>query len=41
MESRKTVLMNLFSGQEWRNKGEEQTYDMEAGKEGEGEMYGE
>ena len=33
MESRKTVLMNLFSGQQWRNKGGEQTYG-HGGREG-------
>jgi len=26
MESRKMVLMNLFSGQQWRNRHREQTY---------------
>ena len=40
MESRKMVLMNLFAGQQWRNRHREQTMDMEGGMEGEGEMYG-
>ena len=35
------VLMNLFSGQQWRNRHREQTMDMRGGEEGEGEMYGE
>ena len=35
MESKKMVLMNLFSGQQWRNM------DMGGGEEGEGETYGE
>ena len=26
MESRKMVLMNLFAGQQWRNRHREQTY---------------
>ena len=26
MESRKTVLMNLFAGQQWRNRQREQIY---------------
>ena len=26
MESRKMVLMNLFAGQQWRNRHNEQTY---------------
>ena len=26
MESRKTVLKNLFTGQQWRNRHREQTY---------------
>ena len=39
MESRKTVLKNLFTGQQWRNRHREQTYGhVERG--GEGEMYG-
>ena len=28
MESRKTVLMNLFAGQQWRHRPREQTVDM-------------
>ena len=28
MESRKMVLMNLFAGQQWRNKHREQTYGL-------------
>ena len=40
MESRKMVLKNLFTGQQWRNIHREQTY--EHGKTGrEGELYGE
>jgi len=40
MESRKTVLKNLFTGQQWRNRHREQTYGhVERG--GEGEMDGE
>ena len=31
--------MNLFSGQQWRNRHREQTYGHGVG-EGEGEMYG-
>jgi len=27
MESRKMVLMNLFAGQEWRNRHREETLD--------------
>ena len=41
MESKKTVLMNLFSGQQWRNRHREQTYGHGGGEEGEGEIYGE
>ena len=38
-ESRKMVLKNLFSGQQWRNRHREQTYGhRERGEEG--EMYG-
>ena len=40
MESRKTVLMNLFARQQWRNGHREQTYGHEESR-GEGEMYGE
>ena len=39
MESRKTVLKNLFSGQQWRNGHREQTYG-HGERGGEGEMYG-
>ena len=40
MESRNMVRMNLFAGQQWRNRHREQTYrHRERG--GEGEMYGE
>ena len=39
MESRKMVLKNLFTGQQWRNRHREQTYGHgERGREG--EMYG-
>ena len=39
MESRKMVLKNLFTGQQWRNKHREQTYGH--GERGEdSEMYG-
>ena len=39
MESKKIVLKNLFTGQQWRNRHREQTYGhVERG--GEGEMYG-
>ena len=42
MESRKTVLMNLFAGQQWRQRHREQTYRPRAGvEEGEGGIYGE
>jgi len=40
VDSRRTVLMNLFAGQQWRNRGN-RPMDMGAGKEGAGEMYGE
>ena len=40
MESRKLVLKNLFSGQQWRNRHKEQTYG-HGERGGEGEMYGE
>ena len=39
MESRKMVLKNLFTGQQWRNRHREQTYEHEE-RGGEGEMYG-
>ena len=38
MESRKMVLMNLFAGQQWRNRHREQTYGHRE-RGGEGEMY--
>ena len=41
MESRKIVLMNLLSGEQWRNRHRQQTYGHSVGEEGEGEMYGE
>ena len=40
MESRKMVLMNLFVGQQWRNRHGEQTYGPGVGQK-EGERYGE
>ena len=40
MESRKMVLKNLFTGQQWRNRHREQTYGP-GERGGEGEMYGE
>ena len=36
---KKMVLMNLFSGQQWRNRHREQTYGHGGGEEGEDEMY--
>ena len=39
MESRKMVLKNLFTGQQWRNRHREQTYG-QGEREGEGEIYG-
>ena len=39
MESRKMVLKNLFTGQQWRNRHREQTYGWGL-REGEGEIYG-
>ena len=38
-ESRKMVLKNLFTGQQWRNRHREQTYG-HGEREGEGEIYG-
>ena len=38
MESRKTVLKNLFTGQQWRNRHREETYG-HGERGGEGEMY--
>ena len=40
MESRKMVLKNLFTGQQWENRLREQTYG-HGEREGEGKMYGE
>ena len=39
MESRKMVLKNLFTGQQWRNRHREQTYG-HGERGGEDEMYG-
>ena len=39
MESRKMVLKNLFTGQQWRNRHREQTY-RHGERGGEGEMCG-
>ena len=39
MESRKTVLKNLFTGQQWRNRHRKQTYGHRE-RGGKGEMYG-
>ena len=39
MESIKMGLINLFAGQQWRNRHREQTYGHRE-REGEGEMYG-
>ena len=33
MESRKMVLKNLFTGQQWRNRHREQTMDMGSGED--------
>ena len=38
MESRKMVMMNLFAGQQWRNRYREQTYG-HGERGGEGETY--
>ena len=38
MESRKMVLKNLFTGQQWRNRHREYTYG-HGEREGGGEMY--
>ena len=35
------VLMNLFSGKQWRNRHREQIYGHGVGEEEEGETYGE
>ena len=40
MESRKMVLKNLFTGQQWRNRHREETYG-HGERGGEGVMYGE
>ena len=40
MESRKMVLKNLLTGQQWRKRHREQTYGHRE-RGGEGEMYGE
>ena len=34
------ALVNLFSGQQWKNRHRERTYGPGGGEEGEGEMYG-
>ena len=39
MESKKMVLKNLFTGQQWRNRHREQTYGHRE-RGGEGEKYG-
>ena len=39
VESRKMVKMNLFAGQQWRNRYREQTYGHRGGWEREDEMY--
>ena len=41
MESKKIALMNLFSGQQWRNRHREQANGPRGGEEAEREMYGE
>ena len=38
MESRKTVLKNLFTGKQWRNRHREQTYG-DGERRGKGEMH--
>ena len=38
MESRKMILKNLFTGQQWRNRHREQTYGY-GERGGEGEMH--
>ena len=40
METRKMVLMNLFAGQQWRDRHREETYG-HGRVGGEGAMYGE
>ena len=39
MESRKMVLKNFLTGQQWKNRHREQTYG-HGERGGEGEMYG-
>ena len=39
MQSTKIVLKNLLTGQQWRNRHREYTYEHEE-RGGEGEMYG-
>ena len=39
MESRKMILKNLFTGEQWRNRHGEQIYG-HGERGGEGEMYG-
>ena len=39
MESRRMVLKNLFTGHQWRNRHQEQTYG-HGERGGEGDMYG-
>ena len=41
MESRRIVLMNLFTEQHWRLRRREQTYGQGWEEEGEGEVHGE
>ena len=38
MESKKMALINLFSGQQWRNRHRKQTSGHGGGEEGEGEI---
>ena len=40
MESEEVALMNLFSGQQWRNRHREQTYGHEEKGEGIRGLYG-
>ena len=39
MESRQMVLMNLFAGQQRRDRNREQTYGHGGGEEGESDMH--
>ena len=41
MESRKMILKNLFTEQQWRPRHTERTMDKGVGEEGDGEMNGE